>query len=438
MLLDFLQDVGKWGGGWRGIFIRKSYPELEQAISDSFKIFPQTGATYEKQPKTWHWPGGETLRFRNLEKEEDAGHYQGHSYSWFGLDEAGNYASPSVYFMMLATVRSGDYAIPTARVRVSANPGGPGHHWLKTRFIDPAPLGYRPIREPGEKRERMFIPARITDNKLLLKNDPGYIENLKKQASPELVKAWLYGDWDIQISSFFPEFSVAKHVCKSVSLPDHWYRFRTFDWGGARPFAVLWWAVSDGEPFAAINGQLYRFPRGALVCYREWYGMEKGRPDVGIRMRNEDIAAGIIQRTADNEKIQWTSTDSLPFQYRGGPKIAETFALCGVDMRQGDTSRIPGWSQLRARLIGNAEGPLIYFQDSCIHTIRTLPALQAHKHKPEDVGESQEDHAPDAVRLACMDRPIVKDEPKPAQGLKPLSEMTFAELLKYDELHADE
>lgn len=436
-LLDYLQDVPTYGRHWQGIVVRNTYPELEQLIADSWKIYPQTGATYEKQPKTWHWPNGASLKFRNLENVEMAQAYQGHAYQWFLLEEGGNYPSPDVYFMMLATVRCGDASIPTMRARITANPGGPGHAWLKHRFVDPAPQGYTPIKSKGEFRERMYIPAKITDNKLLIARDPYYVENLKKQATPELVQAWLYGNWNIQVGSFFPEFSVDKHVTEPFSLPLHWTKFRSFDWGSAKPFSVHWWAVSDGTPVMTVSGKTKHFPRGSLICYRELYGMAKDRPNVGLGLQNEQIASLIVKYTGPNEKIEFTTTDSLPFQFRGGPMMAEIFQKNGVLLKRGNTDRITGWQQLRSRLQGNEEGPLIYFVNSCVHMIRTLPALQADKHKPEDVDSDFEDHAPDDGRLACMERLIVQDEEKPFH-LKTFSDMTFNDLLKYDEMMRDD
>lgn len=405
--MDFLKDVPKYGQHWNGIVVRKTYPELAQMIRDSFMMYPQTGATYYKQDKKWVWPNGATLIFRNLERWEDAQSYQGHSYSWLCLGEAGNYATPDVYFAMMATVRTGNAYIPTARIRLEANPGGPGHLWLKSRYVDPFPKGYQVIRDEGEVRERMFIPSRVTDNQILMLNDPHYIENLKRQGSADLVRAWLWGDWDVQINSYFgTDFQVKKHVVSSMEIPDHWTRYCGFDWGSSHPFCWLAAAVSDGTACKDRHGRWHLFPAGALIIYREWYGMRPGRPNVGIQMSNEDIAAGIRLRTK-GEDIRLTVTDSLPFQFRGGPKMAEVFRQHGVPMIKGDDSRIPGWAQLRARLQGRDGVPMVYICEDCIHLIRTLPALQPDRLKLEDVDTEGEDHAADALRLICMMRPIV-------------------------------
>jgi len=56
------------------VIFRQSYPELEEIIGRSQAMVPQCfpGAEWFKQEKTWHIPGGATLRMRNLETAEDA------------------------------------------------------------------------------------------------------------------------------------------------------------------------------------------------------------------------------------------------------------------------------------------------------------------------------------------------------------------------------
>jgi hypothetical protein len=57
------------------------------------------------------------------------------------------------------------------------------------------------------QRERVFIPGRITDHNLL---GSAYVANLQMSGSPELVRAWLEGDWDVIAGAYFPEFSAAR------------------------------------------------------------------------------------------------------------------------------------------------------------------------------------------------------------------------------------
>ena len=66
----------------------------------------------------------------------------------------------------MATLRSPN---PDLKVcfRATANPGGPGTTWVKRRYIDPAPLGYKIITDLETGLQRCFIPARAADNKYI-------------------------------------------------------------------------------------------------------------------------------------------------------------------------------------------------------------------------------------------------------------------------------
>lgn len=76
-------------------------------------------------------------------------------------------------------------------------------------------------------------------------------------------------------------------------------------------------------------------------------------------------------------------------------------------MARGDNQRIPGWAQVRNRLIGD-DRPMIYFFATCRDLIRTVPVQQHDQLKPEDLDSNGEDHVADEVRYACMSRPYVK------------------------------
>ena len=80
-----------------------------------------------------------------------------------------------------------------------------------------------------------------------------------------------------------------------------------------------------------------------------------------------------------------------------------------------DNKRVPGWDQVRRRLIGEDDKPMLYVVSTCVHLIRTLPALQHDEHRPEDVDTEAEDHAADALRYGCMSYPYVRDKPLTAE-----------------------
>ena len=238
------------------------------------------------------------------------------------------------------------------------------------------------------------------------------MQRLKASGSPELVRAWLEGDWSVVSGAFFPEFSLDRHVIAPRPIPEHWARFRSFDWGSARPFSVGWWAVSDGsEPDIA---------RGCLVRYREWYGIRPGEPNVGLKLTAEAVAQGIRAREADDPEPMLGVADPAIFAEDGGPSIAQRMMQQGVMFRPADNKRVPargamgGWDQLRSRLVGDDDGrPMMLMFSTCRDLIRTLPALQHDDARPEDVDTASEDHSADETRYACLSRAWIKDAAKP-------------------------
>ena len=387
-----------------GLVVRRNAKQLVELFERAKVLYRPIGAQFVGSPEGGGMrvtmPGGARLTFAHLERDSDAENYQGFNLTRLFIEEAGNFPSPVPIMKLKATLRSG-HGVP-CRMRLTGNPGGPGSQWLRARYIDPAPLGNTIITDPETGLQRVYIPSRVHDNPYL---GPEYVANLRSSGSPELVRAWLDGDWNVVAGAFFPEFEVARHVVAPRSLPAYWTRFRSFDWGSARPFCVQWWAVSDGE--------LAEFPRGALICYREWYG-SNGQPNVGLRLTAEEVGAGIAAREAGDvqrDKQMFGVADPAIFTADGGPSIGERMQRAGAAFRPADNTRVGrngamgGWDQLRARLKGDGTTPGMFVFSTCVDLIRTLPALQHDEARPEDLDSDGEDHAADAARYALQSRP---------------------------------
>jgi len=316
--------------------------------------------------------------------------------------------------------------------RATGNPGGPGHGWVKARYITPAKEGWQVITEEfvnpwtGErlKRERIFIPGRITDHNLL---GPEYIANLQMSGSPELVRAWLEGDWDVVAGAYFPEFSRGRHVLEPLDFPADWRRFTASDWGSARPFWTGWFVIVQREMKArTVTGRPVTLLPGALVCYREWYGEQPGKlagHNLGLKLPIEEWAAGLLKRSR-GEEIHYDVADRQMFAEDGGPSLAERAGKVPLKgkklrLRPADKQRLPGWNQVRYRLRGDlpdeAAPPMLFFIGGATEdAIRTLAALQHDDvdSKFEDAETEGEDHPPDGIRYGCMSRPRKLPEPE--------------------------
>lgn len=435
--------LGKWaiksaryGRHFNAVFFRKEMPQQDDLIERARDIYGRIGAQWMEQKKQFHMPGGGRIRFRPLENALDAEKYQGQSLTDAAVEEAGNYPVPAPIDRLYGCLRSAG-RVPIQLI-LTANPGGPGHHWIKQRYIDPAPVGNQILTRSlpnGAQHRYVFIPSRLQNNRILLSSDPNYANRLYLVGSPELVRAWLEGDWNVIAGAYFPEFSLQQHVIGPFEIPSWWARLRSMDWGSAKPFCVHWSAVSDGS--------VLTIPRGALVVYREWYGWN-GKPNEGLKLSAPEVGTG-IRRLEGEEKIANAVLDPAAFSEDGGPSIAERMGWLGF--RGADNARVArggamgGWDQVRERLIGDAERdptgavqwdtgrPMLYIFSTCTHLIRTLPALQHDEHKPEDVDTDGEDHAADSLRYGCMARPMVRDRPQdnPARFA---TDLTINELVK--------
>jgi hypothetical protein len=121
---------------------------------------------------------------------------------------------------------------------------------------------------------------------------------------------------------------------------------------------------------------------------------------------------GIIERERPGERIERSIADPSIFRQDGGPSIGERIRRAGIVFRPADNTRVgkagalSGWDQLRARIAGNEEGPLLAVFDTCRDFIRTVPVLQHDPMRPEDLDTTAEDHVADEARYACLSRPI--------------------------------
>lgn len=412
-----------YGKRQKGMFVRKEMPQLEDAIERCSEIYLPLGWKFGEQKKMFTSPNGATLRFRAVDKVEEAQKHQGKNFTDIYVEEITNYASPAVFNRLRGACRSGT-GTPT-QMHATGNPGGPGHHWVKARYIDPCPAGMKILREilPNKKvHKRIFIPSKLDDNKILMENDPDYENNLYLSGSEALVRAWRFGDWNIIDGAFFDCWT-PKMVHRPFLVPSDWPKYVSFDWGSAKPFSVGWWAVVS-DNYTTAEGVL--LPRGYLLCYREWYGkkvMSDGTQDIGLKMTAEAVGAGIRERT--NEKIKMWVADPAAFKEDGGPSQVERMRIPFIPADNARVARqghIGGWDQMRSRMIGTRtfddngllrdDGlPMMGYFNTCADSIRTIPALQHDIHNSEDLDTGSEDHAADQTRYMCMARPYAARRP---------------------------
>lgn len=368
----------------------------------------------EDEIRFWN---GAKIYLCHCKDEKDIYKYQGAEIHVLLIDELTHFTE-TMYRFLRNRVRMVGITIPSQyvgqfpRILCGANPGNVGHLWVKATFVSsgvPMEVRMMPANDGGMLRQ--YIPARLEDNPSMTEDDPGYEMRLEGLGSASLVKAMRWGDWDVIEGAFFDCWDSHRHVIRPFEVPRDWIRFRSGDWGSAKPFSFGWWAIV-AEPYRVGDILL---PRGCMVRYREWYGMQKDKPNVGLKLHAEKVGEGLWEREKDDPRLKYGALDPSAFQEDGGPSIASRIMSGSgnkITFVEADNARVPGrgamggWDQMRGRMVGDGDGnPMIVCFSTCVDSIRTIPALQHDSARPEDLDSDMEDHAADEWRYGCMSRP---------------------------------
>jgi hypothetical protein len=401
-------------------FFRRTLPDLRdnhlrgptsfQVLLDPYlRSGNVKGPTVENEFRFWN---GSILHLCYCDSENDVEKYRGAEIHVLIMDELTHF-SEYQYRFLRSRVRIAGLKVPEQyksrlpRIESASNPGSIGHAWVKRTFITPRP--YEEIwRTPPDEggMVRQYIPAKLADNPYLSDGDPSYADRLRGLGSDSLVRAMLDGDWDIVAGQAFEKLRRDVHCIEPFTPPDDWLCFGSFDWGSSKPFSFGMWTVSNGNPLP--DGRTYR--RGAVIRFNEWYGWT-GKSDEGLRMEASEVAEGIKKRC--KRKMAYIACDPALWKVDGGPSHAETFLKNGVVLRKADNNREPGYVEVRQRIAGDEEGPMLYATKNCHDGFwRTMPDMIMDESHPEDLDTDQEDHCYDEVRYACMSRPWMQSPQK--------------------------
>lgn len=408
--------------GTSAYLFRRTYPELEQTLIKTMRmIVPETLGKYYASNHEMQFVNGSVARFAHLSDESDVIKYQGAEIQWLYFDELTHF-SESMYNYIKTRLRAPKRLGVHPCVRCASNPGGPGHGWVKARFVDSTDVGTHTVIKDteitgrdGQKKTMKsvceYIPATVYDNPHI---DELYIAELE-QKPDKLRDALLLGKWDAFEGQAFPEFTndpehykdgLHTHVIDPFDIPLHWTRYVSFDHGFSRPFSFGAWAVDP-------DGRAYR--------YKELYGCKKGEANVGLMLTPGEIAAKLADwlEPEFREGIHVTGiADPAIWDESRGTSVEEQIrkVFSGVTFRKGDNTRMPGKMQVHERLRFDEDGrPMMYVFSNCTDFIRTIPTLCYDEHKVEDIDTAGEDHIYDETRYFLMSRPLAPKivAPKP-------------------------
>lgn len=267
-------------------------------------------------------------------------------------------------------------------------------HWIKAKYFD------------VPSTDVFTHHSTYKDNRFI---DEAYHRRMERRRvqDPDGYRVYGLGEWGLTGGQYFSQWKPSLHVVPPFEIPREWLRFRTADWGSARPYAVLWGAVDyDGNIW--IYRELYGYGGKANV------GTKESARQVGLKTALAEGGEDI--RTAYLDSACWIVTNP------GSPTIAEEINKALTENKckpfiPSTKGRLQAAEQVKTRLIGhtNADGeqiPALRFFNTCVHSIRTLPILTHSRTKPEDVDTNAEDHAYDALGYLCLARPYAPQKKK--------------------------
>lgn len=294
------------------------------------------GGKFTGSPKyEWKFPSGAKIELGHLPHTFSAEQlYQGAAYHRLAFDELTLFTEEQYMYFFSRKRKLKSFPIRLG-FRASANPGGPGHSWVKKRFISadalaairklnarmPSPVGMVFEADKGRK----FVPARVADNPHLDLDD--YLESLGEM--PEVLRErQMNGDWGIAEGIVFPQEWMRYYTMRGDILvpmidgfPDREVidcrqcrRFVTIDTAGtgkqdaekdrgkapAYSVVAVWdhWRAADKLFLRHIWRKMaawHELKAMAIQTIREWHSKENFVEDkhVGPQLRDEIRRAGL-------------------------------------------------------------------------------------------------------------------------------------------------
>lgn len=394
---------------YRALVIRKNADDLADWVDRAGRMYYLLGAKIAYRPAEITFPSGAKIRTGHLKDEQSYMKYMGQEFPRMLNEELTQIPSEKRYLQLLGSCRS---IVPELKPQVfnTTNPGGPGHAWVKRRFVDVAPPGTTYV-DPNTGRTRVFIPATLEDNPTLMQNDPDYINYLEglKASDYELWKAWRLGDWNTFAGQFFREFRRDLHVVKPFTPGSGVTRVGGIDWGYNASFvfgasAIQNVKLTDGTTFNRV------------WTYKVIDGTEK----------TPEVWAKEIMEKVNLDQFAWIKADPAMFHRSpdGSLAIADRFKNVwgknGYKLQPANNDRIGGWAIMHNWLSLAPDGlPYWLITEDCHNLITTLPELVHDENKVEDLDTNTEDHWADALRYCLVHVKYIKAKVGAVNGINP-------------------
>ncbi len=252
--------------GFPAVIFRRTYTQIKSAgglWEDSEELYPLLGGVPTETKLLWSFPSGASIKFAHMQHEKDRKQWDGAQIAFIGFDQLESFTEKQFTYLM---GRNRSMCGVTPHIRATCNPAP--DHWLRDWLDcggDERHLGWigddgfpiysrsgllryfvsiNGVREWAETPEELieqfgkdvkprsftFIPSRVTDNRILMKQNPEYLATL--EGLPPAERARLRdGNWDVKETAgeFFEKswFTIVDAARPPVREMRYWDRAGT-------------------------------------------------------------------------------------------------------------------------------------------------------------------------------------------------------------------
>lgn len=345
---------------------------------------PKRACAWSKDEGAFKFANGSRITVGYCDNENDVLHYQGLAYDLVILEEATHFTEFQFQTFTEIVRPSGFCKVPfKPRMRLTCNPGGVGHEWVKRLFID------RNYKEGENPDDYEMIYAKVYDNKYIMENDKAYVKRLEN-LPPERRAQMLEGDWNVFSGLFFIEFDEKYHVIRDGRLPrdGNYNLYTTIDYG-LDMFACYFIAVTPYN--VLVFDEIYE-PN--LIISQAAAKMKNKIADLGFSM--DDFTAFL------GPDDLWNRSQE------SGRSKADLWSDNGINLTMVKRDRSAGWLAIKEDLCVDysldpdkrANTAKLKIFSKCSNLIRTLPKLQTDPKDSDDCMKEPHEltHAPDSLR----------------------------------------
>lgn len=328
------------------------------------------------------------------------------------MDESTTFTEKMIRFLR-GRLRIGSLKIPEQFIGClpfivyASNPRGASHRYFKSKFVDAADAGEVFLAAQSEGgMNRAFVPSLLSDNPHI---EEGYANRLRGLGDPDVVEAYLKGDWGVVEGAALKNLKRKFHMIRPQFCCSSWPVYRAYDYGFSAPYFVFFYMVATGESSTAFNP-----PKGSIILFSEIYGADED--DHGLQ-EDVSITAKKIKMHQDlyfpGKQVKAGPADNSIFDKEQGPSIADKIKesvneITFEKSNKSPGSRVLGLGVVRA-FIFNAiffrhEKPGLYITTHCVNGYSQLCDLQLDEKNVEDVDTEGNDHSWDVLRYLALNK----------------------------------